>query len=137
MLCIRKLKGIKRNHKKILSALFLIRKMLLTGKSRSPSWPISSFFFLLKVIFENWCITFNWHVWKLPKICIQMYLDRTKTGRKAHCAKTLTSKSNFHSATKINDNFYAIQMIKFLKMSSTVNSWQNLKIFAQRFNFKE
>jgi len=36
--------------------------------------------------------------------------DRTKTGRKAHCAKTLISKSIFHSATKINDNFYAIQM---------------------------
>jgi len=36
--------------------------------------------------------------------------DSTKTGRKAHCAKTLISKSNFHSATKINDNFYAIQM---------------------------
>jgi len=34
----------------------------------------------------------------------------SKTGRKAHCAKTLISKSNFHSATKINDNFYAIQM---------------------------
>jgi len=36
--------------------------------------------------------------------------DSSKTGRKAHCAKTLISKSNFHSATKINDNFYAIQM---------------------------
>jgi len=36
--------------------------------------------------------------------------DSTKTGRKAHCAKTLISKSNFHSATKINENFYAIQM---------------------------
>jgi len=36
--------------------------------------------------------------------------DSKKTGRKAHCAKTLTSKSNFHSATKINDNFYAFQM---------------------------
>jgi len=36
--------------------------------------------------------------------------DSTKTGRKSHCAKTLISKSNFHSATKINDNFHAIQM---------------------------
>jgi len=34
--------------------------------------------------------------------------DSTKTGRKAHCAKTLISKSHFHSATKMNDNFYAI-----------------------------
>jgi len=39
-------------------------------------------------------------------------LDSRKTGRKAHCAKTLTSKSNFHSAIKINDNFYTIQMKK-------------------------
>jgi len=36
--------------------------------------------------------------------------DSTRTGRKAHCAKTLISKSNFYSATKINDNLYAIQM---------------------------
>jgi len=36
--------------------------------------------------------------------------DSSKTGRKVHCAKTLISKFNFHSATKINDNFYAIQM---------------------------
>jgi len=34
--------------------------------------------------------------------------DSSKTGLKAHCAKTLISKFNFHSATKINDNFYAI-----------------------------
>jgi len=37
-------------------------------------------------------------------------LDSTKTGRKAHCAKALISKSNFHSAIKINDSFFAIQM---------------------------
>jgi len=37
-------------------------------------------------------------------------LDSTKAGREAHCAKTLISKSNFHIATKINDNFYATQM---------------------------
>jgi len=36
--------------------------------------------------------------------------DSTNSGRKAHCAKTLISKSNFHSATKINYDFYAIQM---------------------------
>jgi len=36
--------------------------------------------------------------------------DSSKTGRKAHCAKTLVSKSNFHSATTINDNFCAIKM---------------------------
>jgi len=33
----------------ILSALFLIRKMYLTGKPRSPSKRISSIFFV------NWC----------------------------------------------------------------------------------
>jgi len=32
--------------------------------------------------------------------------DSTKTGRKAHCAKTLILKSNFHSVIKINDSFY-------------------------------
>jgi len=36
--------------------------------------------------------------------------DSTKTGRKAHCTKTLISKSHFHSATKIKDNFYELQM---------------------------
>jgi len=36
--------------------------------------------------------------------------DSTKTGQEAHCAKTLIYKSNFHSATKINAYFYAIQM---------------------------
>jgi len=36
--------------------------------------------------------------------------DNTKTGRKAHCAKTLILKYNFHSAIKHNDNYYAIQM---------------------------
>jgi len=36
--------------------------------------------------------------------------DSSKTGRKAHCAKTLILKSNFYSATKIKEIFYAIQM---------------------------
>jgi len=39
--------------------------------------------------------------------------DSTKTGGKPHCAKALISKSNFHSATIIHDNFYAIQMKRF------------------------
>jgi len=38
--------------------------------------------------------------------------DSTKTGQKAHCSKTLISKSNFHSESKIYDNFYVIQMKK-------------------------
>jgi len=29
--------------------------------------------------------------------------DSSKTGRKAHCAKTLILKSNFYSATKIKE----------------------------------
>ena len=32
------------------------------------------------------------------------------TGRKRLCARALIAKTNFHSSTKINDNFYAIQM---------------------------
>jgi len=40
--------------------------------------------------------------WEVP--------DSTKTGRKARCGKTFISKSNFHSASKLNDNFYAIQI---------------------------
>jgi len=52
-----------------------------------------------------------------------------KTGRKAHFAKTLISKSYFHNATKINDNFYAIQR----KRLSVSKGSESLNLTIKRY----
>jgi len=54
--------------------------------------------------------------------------DSTKSGREAHCAKTLIWKSHFHIATKINDNFYATQMKwLFVLFNKTYQTYWNGK----------
>jgi len=68
--------------------------------------------------------------------------DRTKTGRKAHCATTLISKSHFHSANKINDNFYAIQMKRLsvlfnrpMYLGFTVLDLSKWKVYDFRYQY--